>query len=245
MSNEDKIAKWASLVPELYYDLIGRVPPGALLVVAVMWTLGLFSTGSAFDLLKAQNWALPVVYLILLFAAGYATGILLTPLGYLFRLSYMWWAYRVIMDEYHDVVGDLCEKVGLEKPTFRSSDVHIDRINNEMYEFVAKEGLDTTNVLPKMSAEAELCNNTAAALILLLLLNLYIVAHLQNPGEALLAGADGLVLLVASIALSGCAGCFRVLRRTARLCAMVSRGLGHSPFAKHEPELGDLAHEGS
>ncbi len=50
MFDETDITKWTGLVPEMYFDLIARVPPGTLFVVAALLYTGSLYAGQLQDL---------------------------------------------------------------------------------------------------------------------------------------------------------------------------------------------------
>jgi len=71
---------WAGAVPELYFDLIGRIPPGLFLSVVL-----LVLTASNYGWLKADiagsGWSPSVIGFVLLVVASYSIGLLISPIG--------------------------------------------------------------------------------------------------------------------------------------------------------------------
>lgn len=71
---------WAGAVPELYFDLIGRIPPGLFLSIVL---LVLFASDSQWfkgDVSKIE-WKPSVFAFILLIVASYSIGLLISPVG--------------------------------------------------------------------------------------------------------------------------------------------------------------------
>src|SRR6266704_1884194 len=81
MADKDEISQWASLVPEIYFDLIARVLPGTLFVVALASIL--YGTDQMKNFVSSLSWAPAALTAALILGLGYAAGIMmLAPLGY-------------------------------------------------------------------------------------------------------------------------------------------------------------------
>src|SRR4030042_2021839 len=106
MSKEELPTKFAQLIPEIYYDLIARIPAGIFFALAIMGCGGLFSSGEIFDFQNIKSLAFPptVILIILLFGVGYLVGIITTFLGE-FLLPFRFLNWKKICPDYNKEVG--------------------------------------------------------------------------------------------------------------------------------------------
>ena len=82
MSNETKGNDWVTLVPDLFYDLIARIPAGAIVVLFSTWIIvAPTPTEINIEAIVKLSWAPATILLILLLVFAYATGIFLTAFG--------------------------------------------------------------------------------------------------------------------------------------------------------------------
>ncbi|MBI3089294.1 MAG: hypothetical protein HYY96_01390 [Candidatus Tectomicrobia bacterium] len=204
MADEEKLSSIASpianLVPEIFYDLICRVPPGTALALFVMWMLDMFKMGGVFSVDKfiAIKFAPLVILFSLLIGLGYVIGIILTPIGDLLHRIY--WIfncskYSSLPDKTKTWVNNTFKELNIpyifpivrtaqerrtnqerrahqEKPT--AQETHYRRIDGYLHDFLKTENPQAKQVLAKMRAEAALCHNLAAALIIMILVPSYI-----------------------------------------------------------------------
>ena len=97
MGDEDaKPSFWASVVPDVHYDLIARIPAGTFLAVALV----LFATNDSYTLRttltskETNSW-----FYVLLIGAGYSFGMLLSPLGEGINWIYYSWAWKEVVKD--------------------------------------------------------------------------------------------------------------------------------------------------
>lgn len=169
MSKEDLPTKFAQLIPEIYYDLIARIPAGIFFVLAIIGCGGLFLPGEIFDFrnLSGLDLAPTIILIILLFGAGYLVGIVTTFLGE-FLLPFRSHNWKKICPDHNKEVGyffghikesiDLPTKEGnLDYSQFKKS--HYDKLDRRMHDFLKKIDIEGKTILPKTLAEVVLCNN--------------------------------------------------------------------------------------
>lgn len=213
MPEENNAAKWPSIIPEIYYDVISRVPAGTILVLAILWTGGCFLPGGFLEPQRAQN--IQWVLLIILLTAGYPVGMLLTPVGHAVYSLYrnaLWNNFtkenQETMEEAKEFYlkdGTVREQKGegqASKEQERKKKRATELLDQRMQEFLTAQDPRATFILPKMRAEAALCNNLAAASFLYLLFPgvLYLWPSLQgeHPPGLLREFVFGLVFGVSS-----------------------------------------------
>jgi hypothetical protein len=71
---------WAGAVPELYFDLIGRIPPGLFLSLVLLIPFASDSQWFKGDVSKI-DWSPSLIAFVLLFVASYSIGLLISPVG--------------------------------------------------------------------------------------------------------------------------------------------------------------------
>jgi hypothetical protein len=229
MSDEDKLTKWASLVPEIYYDLIARVPPGTFLVVALMWVLGIFSNNGAFELkdIKDMSWAPTTASLFLLLGTGYVVGIILTPLGGIIGRTYWLHLWQKIGPHYNKWIVEFNNLFGADLPIDEDSNiqwhklkrVHAHRLSRQLQEYVKDKNDQAKLILPKMSAESALCSNTVGGIVILQFS--LIVRMVQN--HEIMTEKLGVLLFITFVGLlSFWASYYRSSRHIHRACSLLS-----------------------
>jgi len=175
MAEEDIAKSWTSIVPEFFFDLIARVPPGILLVLLVLLEFGVLSQTNT-DKLFATTGGFVIVLSILLFGAGYSVGIFLSVPGiYIGKLYFKnVWDHFTHTEE--AILQEISRKLKLNmkfangKPQTRSDWWRFHRVTHD---YLKHKDKDARVMLPKMSAEASLCNNTAAALTVYPIIRLF------------------------------------------------------------------------
>ncbi len=171
-------SKLTQIVPEVYFDLISRVPAGALLIIIFMWFWGYFLPKEAFDLRTIQGLtAAPITLLIvLLIGLGYVVGIMITPLGYeIYRLFVREiWKKSVQEDSSKTAIGGLITKLGLRLTKGDNKQINLARfskkelidLENTIHNYLKKTDEQAKVILPKMRAEAALCNHITVIMLI-------------------------------------------------------------------------------
>jgi hypothetical protein len=186
----------SSIVPEVYYDLIARVPAGVLLIC---FSLEKLITEQHRSIPTITTWlsanSVPILLLgSLLIWVGGLVGILIAPLANRVKQAYWKRSWVAIVDKgpfssASILLNSLGCRLVAEKTAWSSlssSTIHgVDRWIND---YLLQESQTARSILVKIRAEADLCANLAAALILLPIVRIaiYIVlAHTSiTPGTA-------------------------------------------------------------
>ncbi len=163
-----------SLIPEIYVDIIGRIPAGMIFV------LGIVSIKSIrLYRLTDTHWFIQVLVLLVI---SYATGIILTAFGEnVFKIyAIRTWkkSFEVIKNmsgynpdfipiELNNTIDSYSEK----RARYHDYELLDRKIHLELKELPTKAGL----LLPKTRAEAALCNNISAAFLLLFIVTCFCI----------------------------------------------------------------------
>lgn len=222
-------SNWTSLIPEFSYDLIARIPAGAILVLGTLLSLASPAMYQAIgELIKDGKLAgIPFGLLfVILFALSYITGLLLTLPGYWIRDRYLLREWRQVDKEH----GPDVLRVARERCLLRTDEplTNLDTAKRKRLYTLLEDDLKRADqqprvLLPKMNGEAALFDNVTAALLFLFFLNgilaLLPVAfgHISDPWQDVgLRSMTALVLLAAAVWTYYCAG-FRYRRLIFRL----------------------------
>ncbi len=230
-------------IPEFYYDVIGRIPAGTLLVLFFLWASGAFGTGGVFEsatVLKELAWAAAVFLLILLFVTAYALSLLLTPTGslltFLFR-PFLW--KRMAEADVRCVEKFITnEQLGIETPFLAARKCpgvwkwlstfwrpwELRFLEEAILNTVARRDAKAHRVLLKMRAEALLCENLFAVMVVC---GLCAGARVHLPALQRLASSkltDSWPLFVAGILLISIAGYLRNRRYLRRMLIHLRAG---------------------
>jgi hypothetical protein len=184
MTVEEKQAGTAAaLIPEFYYDLICRVPPGTLLAAMLWWELaGAPARQGIVKLLQEGkvDWIPFTLLFVALVGVGYSLGILISPLGRWVRGLYekkVWVQVRnefpalfdAIWDTYKDSFSSTAGERGGSGQETRSTVERQESKAGKLYRLMdddLKAGHPQARVLlPKLNAEAALCENLAATAV--------------------------------------------------------------------------------
>jgi hypothetical protein len=171
MADEPEIGKWPSLIPEIYYDLISRVPPGVLLFLALLVAGSRLSLGQ----IQSVSFGAATILLLLLVLAGYTLGILMTPLADIFHRTYKRsvWRETISKQDFGPLVQLIDSNFNLCLPKNEKNELDVDKIERRHYDLLDRvmhdylKGIDPQAklILPKMRAEARLCDHLFVALL--------------------------------------------------------------------------------
>lgn len=176
---ETEGSTWPALIPEFYYDLISRIPSGTLLLILLMYELiGEKGRQVALDLMRrGELEGIPFAGLfILLISGGYALGILISPLGHLIRRLYLSAVWKDLIKKQPELFSAVCQAYDIAVPasdlqtphpksftTLKARDFL--KIYRLMHDHLKALDPQPRVLLPKMSAEAALCENLIAVVV--------------------------------------------------------------------------------
>jgi len=173
LDDKPDLSQWPSVIPEIYYDLIARVPAGTLLFLVIA-SGGQPSLGK---LISATSVGSAAVFLTLVLLAGYSSGILITRLGSLFHRTYRYRIWRRVLGGERGYAGLITtfnnQFPTLNLPTDDGGRVavamlqaeDVDRLDRVMHDYLKAKDPQAKVLLPKMRAEAALCDHLFVALI--------------------------------------------------------------------------------
>jgi hypothetical protein len=198
---EDDVAGMTQLVPELYYDLIARIPAGLMfwLLVLVWW----FERRGLPSALKFNEIPIAILFILLLLAS-YVVAIVISPLGGLFGMLQVYATWRYV----HRVYGqELTALFGLLRPSAldregnlrQFAELHLrdfEILHLLLHQRLKHVDAQARALLPKIRAEAALCENLATALMLFA--SIFVWVERRVPGltpSVLFASAIVLTLI--------------------------------------------------
>jgi len=171
--DEESIPKNWSFIPEFYFDLISRIPPGIFLTLILLFEFGFFKSTNFDTFVKLE--AGPSF--LLLFASiitGQTLGIFLSAIGK--KISEKIYSNK-IFNNYRKQDFELFNwfietlKIKLEIPNkIDTKDSQF--LYREITEFVKSNSGKSGIILPKLSAEASVCNNSVAAILVATIIHL-------------------------------------------------------------------------
>jgi len=162
---EDKLTQAASLVPEVYYDLIARIPAGLTLFLGGLLVTGVLESQAwSLETFRTFNWAPSAGLLALVLAASYVLGILVTPWGYPVRERYYHATWVRLLPDYADLLAKHQGKFGMAIPlqdlqTGNVTDRLLRRLYGGMHDYLKGSNSQANLILPKMTGEASLCEH--------------------------------------------------------------------------------------
>ena len=201
--SDDSTGGFAQLVPELYYDLIARLPAGLLfwMLIGCWW---LHRSGTALITPTNLN-AIPAGSMLLVaLALGYVIIIVTGPVSNLVRRLYLriaWWrVYSRFHYELHLLFAQL-RPVALDQDGCLKRFHDVKSADFEIFHLLLHERLKHMDpqaraLLPKFRAEASLCDNVVVVFILFTLVVLSVDRTLPQLHVAVMFGAlAGLALI--------------------------------------------------
>lgn len=161
----------AGSIPDVYYDLIGRLPAGLVLVSSVTWVIAsTASASSPTELLRMTNHVSTGIVSIILIGGGittYAIGLLLSGPGRLLAMLHQAGDFRVAFDalssDRQAVLKAFFERTLEELRQFRIFDSEERRLH---FTLKSKSPHAQSRILAKMRAEVALTYNLQAAALL-------------------------------------------------------------------------------
>jgi hypothetical protein len=185
---EDELKSGAtSLIPEVYYDLIARVPAGTLLVLFTLYSV---LKSQRLSVPQGSTWlsanSAPVLVLAVgLMGVGGLTGLAISPLADLCRSFYWKRAWLAVtekgpykeIDEKLKNLGQLGFPRRSTWPSLSKADFH--GLDRWMYDYIQENSERARTLLPKLRAEADFCSYLGAAFLLLPIVSGVVSAAVQ------------------------------------------------------------------
>lgn len=162
MAEEEKLSTWVSLIPEVYFDVIARVPPGGTLIGGL---LALFEPNIVTSAMQVGGFVPGFSLLLFFILVSYAAGLILTPLSGLIAYAPRQLLWAKVNRDYQDLPR-LCKTF----PALQSEPgkpLKMILLEQVMCELVSSGNEAGQSLLSKMRAEAELCNNLSVSLFIL------------------------------------------------------------------------------
>jgi hypothetical protein len=171
MSDSDEFPKWASVVPEIYYDLIARVPAGTFLVLSLVFVFQ--KATPHLKTVAEMKWEDSLLLLFLTIAAGYSLSLIISPAGNWVNERFFGHLWRRCQDEYLSMLVQMQSSAQLEcladfDPKSRS-DAQCRKMYRQIHDHLKNVSIQARTVLPKMQAEAALCTNFVVVGVIVLL----------------------------------------------------------------------------
>jgi hypothetical protein len=162
--NENTI--W-NLIPEFFYDIISRIPPGILMIFL---SYEFIFTKSVND--KMINFGFSELFLLILF--GYALGLILSTLGEQIGKLY----YKYVWRNCYELDNGILKKF-FKKHQVKNIDVANYKelktkdwlqIHRHMHDYAKNYNKQAGKLLPKLHAESLIANNLAVVIICFMLM---------------------------------------------------------------------------
>lgn len=218
-SSNQKIT-WASLIPDFFYDLIGRVIPGCLFIIGLVYTLdkeiifklleNIQITINGSEIVINPDPPFTFIFIVLL-GAGYASALILSVIGDLLCNIFKTSQFKYFLKEFN-LCDYIKELVSFPTELNNTSLGELKRKDCEIlfqiqHDYVKKKYRPQARSLSKSQAEVQLCLNTSAAFLILFLIQIFRLAYLIKIGS-LVIGKEfwqimgSLALLLAIISIS-------------------------------------------
>lgn len=183
MPDEEKLPQIASLIPEIYYELIARIPAGMLLV---LFTVDVWLTCSKSPIRTHINIDDSFTTLIVVLGAAWAVGIVLSPVAYPIRKCFRKSIWEQLLKDRQnlELVKRFGKRLGIRLEDPPPKDGWPEVIDRRLQDYVQYELEHARMILPKMEAEGILAAHLAVALFILPILHLVLLMlfHQQLNG---------------------------------------------------------------
>jgi len=167
MVAEDGVTGLAALVPEVYFDLISRVPPGLLVLVIFLSQVAVGIDDQRLLASVTANWAVAAGLLSLALGASYVIGLLLTPIGAYVSRPISHFAHKRCFKRHGVFIESFCSKEQIG--SIKDGKIRFWDFYKFARGYLNAEQSHTRNILSKMHAEYALCNNMIAAILVTLI----------------------------------------------------------------------------
>jgi len=206
-SSNQKIT-WASLIPDLFYDLIGRVIPGCLFIIGLVYTLdkeiifklleNIQITINGLEIVIKPDPPYTFIFIVLL-GSGYASALILSFIGDLLCSKFKTSQFKNFLEKFN-VYGYMKYLVSFQTESIPKSPEEsnnstesklVKELNIEdceilfqiQHDYVKKKYRPQARSLSKSQAEVQLCLNTSAAFFVLFFIQIFRLAYLIKIGS--------------------------------------------------------------
>lgn len=198
--------KLSSIVPDLYYDLIARVVPGAAFLTVLCSQSTMFRSLTR-EVVTQFSAAAVTSTMFAVVGAGYLLSLVSSVFGEMVRLLFFPTIWMFISVAYRRELDVVNEEMGLGvKDGWWVSPLRLDVIYRKLHVFIRRSENARTVVLSKMQAEAAACTNLLAMSLLLLIATLVrnflptaATAYLSQTGVITIAWLGALICLFAAL----------------------------------------------
>jgi hypothetical protein len=168
MGESEPTVTWTSVVPEFYYDLISKIPPGVFLFLGLLYEVHMRACGTSLMVYKDVNAGVVGLFTVLLIAGGYSLGIFISAPERYLAMRYTYRTMRQFVLSQQEIFKeakkyppfdsfDFSNPAGMSRDSLRS-------LYRTMHDFLKLTDPIAKATLPKMISESVLCNNSAIAL---------------------------------------------------------------------------------
>ncbi|MBX2976281.1 MAG: hypothetical protein KF721_09110 [Ignavibacteriaceae bacterium] len=174
--DENTISKNWGIIPEFFYDLISRIPPGILLFTMLLFEFNIFSLAYINESLKIEVGSAFIIFFTFL-TCGYVLGSLLSIVGsFITKKFYTPTLLRNVIKEDTELVKSFISLRKITNINLDNIDSFTDnefyKIYRESHDYIKLKDERIKTLLPKLSAEASLHTNLVASLFMLLTIHL-------------------------------------------------------------------------
>ena len=183
---------WTSFIPEFFFDVISRIPPGMFLAafLVLRWSPFLRNADLPLPAFEPGDFPYTVVFLVLI-AFGHSLGIFITPLGDIVRRSYLKRTWLSLRSGREALYLDVYRRWGNgadsgDSPVWQMLPTPVyARIYRYMHDWTKAAHPKADLLLAKMSAESAVCENSVGALLLAILVELSVQPWQHWPATVL------------------------------------------------------------
>ena len=160
-----------SLIPEVYYDLISRVPAGCILLAGLAGLVLDRNRNGFLDGVSKLNGSAVIAGSLLYIMAGYAAGLLLSSCGALLTDWYWPRLFRNVASHYNDTLQLAIKLFQVGDPQAKNicsslKDWECRSIYRQTHDYLKRNDMEAKLVIPKIQAEAALAANLACTVLL-------------------------------------------------------------------------------
>ena len=124
----DEGTAWYSAIPEVYFDVIGKIPPGAFLNLVLLGFL-ISSPEHVPGALAKVEWGPALGLLMMLLFGSYATGLLIAPVGELANQCFWRSEWKKLGKQNFHLLKEVEKQLRLDFQLGKASDLEAEQWN--------------------------------------------------------------------------------------------------------------------